>query len=102
MKKVMMMMAFMLTMSATFANEIDFKTGPAAVVGSETLLWGEPEFPALARNEPCTISQKAKLDATFISFEVTCTVTKPTCKEAIIASIACIREAVAVLRAALL
>jgi hypothetical protein len=93
MKKVMLSLMFMVAVVFSFAAESmvpDLLTTAGSDVQVVT-----PIVPAeTGSDSECKITQRASATVYFFQLEVTCTVTKPTCKEATREALACITEAI--------
>jgi hypothetical protein len=93
MKKVMLSLMFMVAVFVSFAAEskvpVLLTTAGADV---EVLTPIVPE--EIGSDSECKITQRATATVYFFQLEVTCTVTKPTCKEATREALACITGAI--------
>lgn len=93
MKKVMLSLMFMVAVVVSYAAESKIPV-LLTTAGSDVQVV-TPFIPDETGSEAeCKITQRATATVYFFQLEVTCTVTKATCKEATREALACITEAI--------
>jgi cytochrome oxidase Cu insertion factor (SCO1/SenC/PrrC family) len=99
MKKVMLAMGFLAFVFFTQASE-KFDVSNASNNLDKTLI--KQSVPVMDENgkDPfsCTYTQKASISIYFVNYEISCSATSASCKQAILEATACANEGLALLR----
>ncbi len=99
MKKTITTLSLLLAFLASFASGNLPENGKAERKEAQTAAVAADPVDPVSQN--CTVSQSAVLSVYGSKFEVTCTVTKPTCNLAAAEAVKCIRDYTSQIRAAL-
>jgi|LakMenEpi03Aug12_release.lakeMendotaPanAssembly.Ray.scaffolds.fasta_scaffold172060_4 hypothetical protein len=92
MKKVMMLMAFLMATVISFAMDVHAENGVMAA--SKTYPSIQADNFSQENTTSCTVTQKGTLSLHFLQYEVTCSVTRENCKEAAAEALSCVREGI--------
>jgi hypothetical protein len=96
---VMLLMGLMAFVFFTHAAEKNTVSGERNVPGSSVFNKVIPETePGDIKQFTCSVTQKASVSIYFVNYEISCTSTAATCKEASIEATACAKEGIARLR----
>lgn len=90
MKKTITTLSLLLAFLASFASANLPENGKAKPKEAETAAVAADPVEQMSQN--CTVSQSAVLSVYGSKFQVTCTVSKPTCNQAAAEAIRCIRD----------
>jgi hypothetical protein len=99
MKKVMLLMGFMAFVFFTHATELRGNEG-IKNFQSENLVKNDGVVKASAevKDFQCTVSQKGSVTVYFVTYEISCSSTSSTCKEASAEAFSCVQAGLAQIR----
>jgi hypothetical protein len=99
MKKVMLLMGLMAFVFFTHAAEKFTVAGKHIVPVENAFMNAIPDYDQSDINQfSCSVTQKASVSIYFVNYEISCTSTANTCREASIEATACAKEGIARLR----
>ncbi len=99
MKKVMLLMGLMAFVFFTHAAEKFTVSGKHIVPVENAFMKAIPDNDLSEINQfSCSVTQKASVSIYFVNYEISCTSTAATCRDASIEATACAKEGIARLR----